>query len=49
MVYSKIKLKRSGDKAPPCFRPLWIGIMRQNAIIYEAGLNISIIELTRSD
>jgi hypothetical protein len=26
MAYSKAKLKRSGDKASPCFRPFWIGI-----------------------
>jgi hypothetical protein len=25
MAYSKAKLKSSGDKASPCFRPFWIG------------------------
>jgi hypothetical protein len=25
MVYSKAKLKSGGDRASPCFRPLWIG------------------------
>jgi hypothetical protein len=25
MVHSKAKLKSNADKAPPCFRPLWIG------------------------
>jgi hypothetical protein len=24
MAYSKAKLKSSGDKASPCFRPFWI-------------------------
>jgi hypothetical protein len=25
MAYSKAKLKSSGDKTCPCFRPFWIG------------------------
>jgi hypothetical protein len=25
MAYSKAKLKSSGDKASPCFRPFWTG------------------------
>jgi hypothetical protein len=25
MAYSKAKLKSSGDRASPCFRPFWIG------------------------
>jgi hypothetical protein len=25
MAYSKVKLKSSGDKASPCFRPFWLG------------------------
>jgi hypothetical protein len=25
MAYSKAKLKSSGNKASPCFRPFWIG------------------------
>jgi hypothetical protein len=25
MAYSKSKLKSSGDRASPCFRPFWIG------------------------
>jgi hypothetical protein len=25
MANSKAKLKSSGDKASPCFRPFWIG------------------------
>jgi hypothetical protein len=25
MAYSRAKLKSSGDKASPCFRPFWIG------------------------
>jgi len=25
MKYSKDKLKINSDKAPPCFRPFWIG------------------------
>jgi hypothetical protein len=24
MAYSKVKLKSSGDRASPCFRPFWI-------------------------
>jgi hypothetical protein len=28
MAYSKPKMKSSVDKAPPCFRPFWIGIDR---------------------
>jgi hypothetical protein len=25
MEYSKVKLKSSGDKASPCYKPYWIG------------------------
>jgi hypothetical protein len=25
MAYSTAKLKSSGDRASPCFRPFWIG------------------------
>jgi hypothetical protein len=28
MAYSKARLKSSGDKESPCFRPFWIGKFR---------------------
>jgi hypothetical protein len=34
--YAKASLKCSGDKASPCFRPLWIGKQPEN--IYLHGL-----------
>jgi hypothetical protein len=35
MAYSKAKLKSSGDKAPPCFRPFWIGKLSEPVIILK--------------
>jgi hypothetical protein len=39
MAYSKAKLKSSGDRESPCFRPFWMGKLSDNVYLY--GLNVS--------
>jgi hypothetical protein len=36
MAYSKAKLKSSGDKAFPCFRPFWIGKLSDKCLVILA-------------
>jgi hypothetical protein len=40
MAYFKVKLKSNGDKASPCFRPVWIGKLSN---VYLYGLYFYII------
>jgi hypothetical protein len=49
MAYSKAKLKSSGDRASPCFRPFWIGKLSDKCLpiplvvlsSIELGINIA--------
>jgi hypothetical protein len=34
MTHSKEKLKSSGDKASPSFRPFWIGKLPEDVYLY---------------
>jgi hypothetical protein len=39
MAYSKAKLKSSGDKASPCFRPVWIGKLSDKCLPIRTSNN----------
>jgi hypothetical protein len=41
MAYSKAKLKSSGDKASPCFRPFWIGKLSDRCLPIRTLLYVS--------
>jgi hypothetical protein len=40
MAYTKAKLKRSGDKASPCFRRFWTGKITDKYLPIRALLQI---------
>jgi hypothetical protein len=42
MAYSKAKLKSSGDKASPCFRPFWIGKLSAKCLPIQTLLYVCI-------
>jgi hypothetical protein len=42
MAYSKAKLKSSGDKASPCFRPFWMGKLSHKCLPLQTSLHVSI-------
>jgi hypothetical protein len=45
MAYHKAKLKNSGDKSSPCFRPFWIGkvcLMKQKLFTVRIIVSIHI-------
>jgi hypothetical protein len=41
MPYSKGKLKRSGDRASPCFRPFWIRKLSDKCLHIQTLLYVS--------
>jgi hypothetical protein len=41
MAYSKAKLKSSGDRASPCFRPFWIGNLSDKCLPIRTLLYVS--------
>jgi hypothetical protein len=42
MAYSKAKLKGSGDRASPCFRPFWIGKLSDKCLPIQTLLYVSL-------
>jgi hypothetical protein len=41
MAYSKAKLKSSGDRGSPCFRPFWIGKLSDKCLPIRTLQNVS--------
>jgi hypothetical protein len=41
MVYSQAKLKSSGDKASPCFKPFWIEKLSDKCLLIRTLLYVS--------
>lgn len=48
MSISKAKLKRNGNKASPCFKPIWIGEVLQKLFNYKTFLKVTFKHILNS-